>query len=111
MTPEPPDPILRRWLAIFGGGLVALALIVLTGRFTGWAALGLVTRGEDLLSATHIHRLLQALLKLDTPAYRHHRLLTNERGERLAKRDGAEALAALRAAGQSPAGLRAKLGF
>jgi glutamyl-Q tRNA(Asp) synthetase len=73
--------------------------------------ISLVTRGEDLLSATHIHRLLQALLKLDTPAYRHHRLLTNERGERLAKRDGAEALAALRAAGESPTHLRARLGF
>lgn len=73
--------------------------------------ISLVTRGEDLLSATHIHRLLQALLKLDTPAYRHHRLLTNERGERLAKRDGAEALAALREGGESPADLRAKLGF
>jgi len=73
--------------------------------------ISLVTRGEDLLSATHIHRLLQALLKLDTPAYRHHRLLTNERGERLAKRDGAEALATLRAAGETPARLRARLGF
>ncbi len=73
--------------------------------------ISLVTRGEDLLSATHIHRMLQALLNLDTPAYRHHRLLTNERGERLAKRDGAEALAALRAAGETPAHLRARLGF
>jgi glutamyl-Q tRNA(Asp) synthetase len=71
----------------------------------------LVTRGEDLLPATHIHRLLQALLKLETPAYRHHRLLTNDRGERLAKRDGAQALAALRAAGANPAQLRASLGF
>ena len=73
--------------------------------------ISLVTRGEDLLNATHIHRLLQALLKLDTPDYRHHRLLTNERGERLAKRDGAEALAALREGGESPAHLRARLGF
>jgi glutamyl-Q tRNA(Asp) synthetase len=71
----------------------------------------LVTRGEDLLPATHIHRLLQALLKLETPAYRHHRLLTNEKGERLAKRDGAEALAALRAAGADPVQLRTGLGF
>jgi glutamyl-Q tRNA(Asp) synthetase len=71
----------------------------------------LVTRGEDLLPATHIHRLLQALLKLETPAYRHHRLLTNDKGERLAKRDGAQALAALRAAGADPAQLRASLGF
>ena len=73
--------------------------------------MNLVTRGEDLLPATHIHRLLQALLKLETPAYRHHRLLTNDKGERLAKRDGAQALAALRAAGADPVQLRASLGF
>ncbi len=71
----------------------------------------LVTRGEDLLHATHIHRLLQALLQLQTPLYRHHRLLTNDRGERLAKRDGALALAALRAAGHSAAEVRALAGF
>ena len=71
----------------------------------------LVTRGEDLLAATHIHRLLQALLQLETPLYRHHRLLTNERGERLAKRDGALAIAALRAAGHSAAEVREMAGF
>ena len=48
----------------------------------------LVTRGEDLFEATHIHCLLQALLGLEPPDYRHHRLLTNDRGERLSKRDG-----------------------
>jgi glutamyl-Q tRNA(Asp) synthetase len=71
----------------------------------------LVSRGEDLLGATHIHRLLQALLGLDRPAYRHHRLLTNEKGERLAKRDGAATLAALRQAGRSPAEVRRMAGF
>jgi glutamyl-Q tRNA(Asp) synthetase len=71
----------------------------------------LVTRGEDLLPATHIHRLLQALLQFETPLYRHHRLLMNDRGERLAKRDGARALAALRAAGHSAADIRAMAGF
>ncbi len=71
----------------------------------------LVTRGEDLLVATHIHRLLQALLGLATPAYRHHPLLTNDRGERLAKRDGALRLAALREAGRTPAQVRAMAGF
>ena len=71
----------------------------------------LVTRGEDLLAATHIHRLLQALLQLETPLYRHHRLLTNERGERLAKRDGALSIAALRAAGHSASKVRDMAGF
>jgi glutamyl-Q tRNA(Asp) synthetase len=71
----------------------------------------LVTRGEDLLPATHVHRLLQALLGLSVPRWRHHRLLTNERGERLAKRDQAMTLAALRAAGLSPAKVRAMAGF
>ena len=71
----------------------------------------LVTRGEDLLPATHVHRLLQALLGLDVPRWRHHRLLVNERGERLAKRDGAMTLAALRAAGCSAGDVRAMAGF
>jgi len=71
----------------------------------------LVTRGEDLLAATHIHRLLQSLLGLATPAYRHHRLLTDDKGERLAKRDGALTLAALRQAGHAPAEVRAMTGF
>ena len=71
----------------------------------------LVTRGEDLLAASHIHRLLQSLLDLATPAYRHHRLLTDDKGERLAKRDGAMTLAALRQAGHAPAEVRAMTGF
>jgi glutamyl-Q tRNA(Asp) synthetase len=71
----------------------------------------LVTRGDDLFQATHIHRLLQALLGLSQPDYRHHRLLTNDRGERLSKRDGAVTLAALREAGRTPAEVRAMAGF
>ena len=71
----------------------------------------LVTRGEDLLSATHTHRLLQALLGLATPAYRHHRLLTNDKGERLAKRDGAMTLESLRRHGHTPAQVRAMAGL
>ena len=47
----------------------------------------LVTRGDDLFAATHVHRLLQELLRLETPDYHHHRMLTTETGERLAKRD------------------------
>ena len=63
----------------------------------------LVTRGADLFSATHIHRLLQALLGLPTPRYRHHPLLTDASGRRLAKRDRAQTIRAMREAGMSPA--------
>jgi glutamyl-Q tRNA(Asp) synthetase len=71
----------------------------------------LVTRGEDLLPATHIHRLLQAVLGLPVPEYRHHKLLTDATGKRLAKRDGADGLASLRQKGADPAAIRARLGF
>jgi glutamyl-Q tRNA(Asp) synthetase len=71
----------------------------------------LVTRGRDLFAATHVHRLLQALLDLPVPDWHHHGLLLNERGERLSKRDHATALADLRAAGLSPDQVRAKAGF
>jgi glutamyl-Q tRNA(Asp) synthetase len=63
----------------------------------------LVTRGVDLFTATHTHRLLQALLGLPTPRYRHHRLLTDAAGRRLAKRDGAPTIRAMREAGMSAA--------
>ncbi|WP_145732677.1 tRNA glutamyl-Q(34) synthetase GluQRS [Nitrospirillum pindoramense] len=69
----------------------------------------LVTRGRDLMEATHVHRLLQALLDLDVPDWHHHRLLVNERGERLAKRDGAASLAALRNGGATPDDIRCRL--
>jgi glutamyl-Q tRNA(Asp) synthetase len=59
-----------------------------------------VVRGIDLFMATHVHRLLQALLGVPTPRYRHHPLLTGPNGERLAKRHGAPTLAALREAGE-----------
>ena len=70
-----------------------------------------VTRGEDLLPATHVHRLLQALLGLPQPEYHHHRLLSDDVGRRLAKRDGAMTLRALRADGQLPADVRSMIGF
>lgn len=68
-----------------------------------------VVRGEDLFAATDVHRLLQALLGLPTPAYHHHRLLSDDMGRRLAKRDSAPTLAALRAQGRDPAELLAEL--
>lgn len=58
-----------------------------------------VVRGVDLFQATHVHRLLQALLGLSSPRYHHHALLTDAAGKRLAKRDGAPTLAELRATG------------
>lgn len=64
-----------------------------------------VVRGADLFEATHIHRLLQALLGLSTPRYHHHALLLGPDGKRLAKRNGALPLAELRAHGADPAEL------
>ena len=66
-----------------------------------------VVRGEDLREAAGLHRLLQALLGLPTPIYRHHRLLTSPEGKRLSKRDGAASIRALREAGHSAAEVRA----
>jgi glutamyl-Q tRNA(Asp) synthetase len=63
----------------------------------------LITRGEDLFLATHVHRLLQALLGYKTPEYHHHPLLRDENGKRLAKRDNAPALRDLRKEGRSVA--------
>ncbi len=69
-----------------------------------------VTRGEDLFAATPVHILLQALLGLPTPVYRHHRLIRDETGKRLAKRADSAALATLRAEGWTPADVRRAVG-
>lgn len=71
----------------------------------------LVTRGVDLAPATHVHRLLQSLLGLPVPEWHHHGLLTDATGRRLAKRDRALTLRALRAEGVRPAEVRARAGF
>jgi len=71
----------------------------------------LVTRGSDLFLASHLHRLLQALLDLPVPDYHHHGLLTGADGKRLAKRDKAATIESLRDAGKSPAEVRALAGF
>jgi glutamyl-Q tRNA(Asp) synthetase len=70
-----------------------------------------VVRGRDLFEATHVQRLLQALLGLPAPRYHHHRLVDGPDGKRLAKRDRAQTLGALRAAGLTAAALRAEFGF
>ena len=69
----------------------------------------LVTRGRDLFHATHIHRLLQALLGLPVPRYHHHRLIEDAEGNRLAKTAGSSTLRALREAGESPEKIREML--
>jgi glutamyl-Q tRNA(Asp) synthetase len=71
----------------------------------------LVSRGEDLMPATHVHRLLQALLGLPEPGYVHHRLLADAAGRRFAKRDRGLTLEALRVAGRSPAEVRRMAGI
>ena len=65
-----------------------------------------VTRGEDLFESTFIHAVLQGLLKLPQPLYHHHRLIRDERGKRLAKRDDAQALSLYRAQGAGPDDIR-----
>ncbi|MDH4745482.1 tRNA glutamyl-Q(34) synthetase GluQRS [Sphingomonas sp. CBMAI 2297] len=68
-----------------------------------------VVRGVDLFAATHVHRLLQALLGLPTPEYRHHPLLAGPDGTRLAKRHGAPSLEAMRLAGEDGRALAERL--
>ena len=70
-----------------------------------------IIRGEDLIETTSIQRVLQALLDLPTPVYRHHPLLLGPDGKRYAKRDGSVTLAALREAGVTAEELKEELGF
>jgi glutamyl-Q tRNA(Asp) synthetase len=69
----------------------------------------LVTRGNDLFAATHIQRVLQALLHLPAPAYAHHKLILDEHGRKFSKRDAAATLRALREDGVTPDRIRARL--
>lgn len=70
-----------------------------------------VVRGEDLFEATRIHVLLQKLLGLPTPIYHHHRLIRDDQGKRLAKRDDARALSKYRSEGATPADIRRIVGL
>ncbi|MEL6197498.1 MAG: tRNA glutamyl-Q(34) synthetase GluQRS [Pseudomonadota bacterium] len=101
---EAGDIVLRR-----RDGAVAYHLAVVVD--DAWQGISHVTRGEDLFAATALHRLLQALLELPTPRYRHHRLIRDETGRRLAKRDDARSLAALREAGWQPRDIRRAVGL
>jgi glutamyl-Q tRNA(Asp) synthetase len=69
----------------------------------------LVTRGEDLLSSTHVQRLLQALLGLPAPAYAHHKLILDAQGRKFSKRDASATLREMRANGVMPEEVRALL--
>jgi len=70
-----------------------------------------VVRGMDLFEATAIHRLLQELLGLPAPAYRHHRLLLDRDGNKLAKRTKSTTLRDLRASGWTPVDVRHAVGL
>lgn len=70
-----------------------------------------VVRGADLAEATRIHVVLQRLLDLPTPVYHHHRLIRDDAGKRLAKRDDARAIAKYRADGATPGDIRAMVGL
>lgn len=71
----------------------------------------LVTRGEDLFIASHIQRLLQALLGLPEPVYCHHKLILDENGRKFSKRDHAVTLQSFRAAGKTPDEIRRMVGL
>ena len=70
-----------------------------------------VVRGQDLFWSTSVHRLLQALLDLPEPAYRHHRLILDGAGQKLSKSTAATGLRELRASGASPADIRRLVGL
>jgi len=76
-----------------------------------WQRITEVTRGADLFAATPIHVLLQRLLGLPSPGYHHHRLIRDDHGRRLAKRDDARALASLRAQGATAQDIRRLVGL
>ncbi len=70
-----------------------------------------VVRGADLFHATSVHVLLQKLLGLRQPVYRHHRLLMDDSGHKLSKSTRATGLRALRAAGATPDDIRRRVGI
>lgn len=70
-----------------------------------------VVRGRDLFWSTSVHRLLQTLLDLPAPRYRHHRLVLDDAGRKLSKSTGATSLVELRGQGVTPAAIRTRLGL
>ncbi len=98
------DPVLAR-----KDGVIAYHLAVVMDD----AAQGIthVIRGQDLFFATPLHRVLQVLLDLPEPTYLHHRLITDETGERMAKRRGSATLRNMRADGVTPQDIRRMVGI
>lgn len=94
----------RRWI---GGASYHLSVVVDDAA----QAITHVIRGEDLFEATQIHVLLQRLLRLPTPVYHHHRLIRDETGKRLAKRDDARAIVKYRSEGATPGDIRRMVGL
>jgi glutamyl-Q tRNA(Asp) synthetase len=76
-----------------------------------WQGVTEVVRGHDLFWSTSVHRLLQQLLGLPQPAYRHHRLVRDAAGQKLSKSTDTTGLRELRAAGITPAEIRRRVGL
>jgi glutamyl-Q tRNA(Asp) synthetase len=76
-----------------------------------WQGVTDVVRGQDLFHSTSVHRLLQSLLGLPAPRYRHHRLILDADGRKLSKSTAATALRQLRAEGLTPADIRRRIGL
>jgi len=76
-----------------------------------WQGVTHVTRGRDLYAATGLHRLLQLLLDLPVPLYRHHRLIIDAAGRKLAKSARDTSLRSLRESGRTPADIRRMVGL
>jgi|TARA_B110000116_G_C16789997_1_gene563154 glutamyl-Q tRNA(Asp) synthetase len=71
----------------------------------------LISRGEDLMESTHVHRMLQCLLGLPVPQWCHHKLITNSAGKRFSKREGSLTLKEMRDSGIKAKDVRGELGF
>jgi glutamyl-Q tRNA(Asp) synthetase len=76
-----------------------------------WQNITHVTRGEDLLPSTHVHRLLQVLLDLPEPCYLHHALMLDDQGKRLAKRNDSLSIANMREAGMTSVEVMERIGL
>ena len=98
------DPVVSRK----SGGIAYHLAVVIDDHHQGITH---VVRGMDLFEATRIHVLLQSLLGLPTPLYHHHKLIRDDAGKRLAKRDDARAISKYRAEGATPADIRRMVGL
>ena len=98
------DPVVSRK----GGGIAYHIAVVVDDHVQ---EISQVVRGADLFDATRIHVLLQRLLGVPTPVYHHHRLIRDDAGKRLAKRDDARAIRKFREDGATPEDIRRMVGL